>query len=101
MKIVIFDHYGFDDEPRIFEGSSIQIEQQLRSYFQGALGHVSFGDLHELLATLEHMTGLECQISGERPARFSSARNKRPIFREDDSPWIHELDVQTDANNNL
>ncbi len=98
MRVTYFDHFGSHEEPQTIEGNPMQIEQQLREHFHGALGHIPFGDLYEMIRTLRAMTGLEISIDEEpKPIRRKPLNRKAPVA----DPRPRELYLPFNGDDNL
>jgi hypothetical protein len=101
MEVTIYDYYGLEHEPRIITGTVTQIEQQLRAHFQGAVSHIPFGNLYEMLRMLERATGIECKVTDDesKPIPDKPSPRNTPGVKSD--PWVHELDIPEVPNPNL
>lgn len=99
MEVRVMDHYSAQHEPQTFTGSALQIETQLRDHFKGTLGHIPFGNLHEMVETLRRMSGIDIWVSEEAP-RVQKRHHKGPQAVSD--PWLHEIDLpMSDDDSNL
>jgi hypothetical protein len=101
MEVTVLDHFGLDHEPKVFSGTPMQIEQQLRAHLMGAVGHIPFGDLYEMLRVLKAMTGLECTVTDDQSKPLVKKPRPTSILGSKHDPWVHELDIPEVPNPNL
>lgn len=98
MEVRVQDHYAGEHEPQTFRGSAMEVENQLRTYFKGAVGHIPFGDLYEMVSTLRRATGIDIWVS-EMPPKIP--KRVKELHAPVTDPWLHEIDLPKDDESNL
>jgi hypothetical protein len=97
MEVTVTD--VFHNQPNLISGNPMEVEEELREHFTGALSHIPHGDLEKVLDAVNRMYGVAVVVSNS--SNFAPPKRKyakRPVLGDD--PWVREID-RTPPEENL